>query len=363
MPGPDLPDLLRFRIASGRARLADLKHLLAFVPEQRTADLRVRIDKQDGDVVARTSGEDGWRELDEAATDTSRLIDEVLALVMTGLLREEGVDAGVFDTAERLLAHLVKTADVPGIALGHTQELESIDPSRGTVALRFPGGRVWDLPILCHEFGHHAIAHLKHIEPELGDLRPLRKLLPDKGSGRDRSHIEELVADAIATTCAGPTYPIACLCLRVPDARGAARATDSHPSWCTRVALMREVLDALSVQTRKPRYRSIRETMIDPIVQALLGKVPAAGQREIELAERTVTTIAKHRPELIYTDGDVAITVAERLVDGAAPPAGATPLAVLDGAWRWRLDHLDDNPDNVAGLVVRYCARASGGTP
>lgn len=355
MPTPELADLLRFRKDAGRARLADLIHLLPYVDDERSANLRVRIEKQDSQLVAQADGEVGWRELEESAGDTGRLIEEVLALVMTGLLREQGLDAGVFDVAEALLAHLTSLAAVPAIALGRTQDMESIDRTRGTVALRFPGARVWELPVLCHEFGHHVTAHLKHIEPELNKIRPLERLVPAKGPERDRRHVEELLADAVATICAGPTYPLACLCLRVPDASGANRTTDTHPSWRDRVALMREVLDALSARSGKPRYRTLRRTQVDPVAGALLGEVPAADARLADLADQAVQTIDKHCPALVYAGADSAIEIEKSLTRRSAVPSGVMPLAVLDGAWRWRLKHPGDDPNSVAALVVAYC--------
>jgi hypothetical protein len=234
--------------------------------------------------------------------------------------------------------------------------------------MRFPGARIWDIPILAHEFGHHALRELPHVEPILRDKRPLSglvgegaKALVETGVNSERasSHAEELLADCIATVCCGPTYPIACLVLRVPPGAEAARASRTHPAWPDRVATMRRVLDELTISTGQGRYRHQRETVIDPLVGCVLGRIPELPPAGEILAQESIQRLQKHCPQLIYAEADSAIRIASGLASQKPePPEAATIRSVLDGAWRWRLaqsrsvDHA-----SVAAAAVTYCRR------
>jgi hypothetical protein len=86
----------------------------------------------------------------------------------------------------------------------------------------------------------------------------------------------------------------------------------------------------------------------------------------VDAGERTAASLHQHRPGLTYRDADVAIEVAEALARrDPGPPSGATVLAVVDGAWRWRLAQPTRDEDAlVAALVADYCrTTTSGGTP
>jgi hypothetical protein len=370
MPLPDLSRVLDMRVAGEQARMDDLERLLQYAAaghaeSDRTA-LADRIAGRVAQVARLQEGEDGWTQWQDCAGDADLLVDELVALLMTRLLRLQGLDSGTFDAAEALLGELTGRAGLPKLILGQTQELESLDHTRASVALRFPGSRAWDLPFLGHEFGHHAVAKLPHIEPSLRDKRPLvdvaaavAGLLGGSGKPGDRAwaHANELLADAVATVCCGPTYPVACLCLRVPSAQQASRSSATHPAWKDRMATMRVVLDALTQKTGRDRYRSQRSALVDPLVEALFDQVPPTSPAAAEAGERTVATILRHRKGLVYSGGDAAIQVAEGLKNrDGQPPAGATVVAVLDGAWRWRLVRTSGEEDDaVATLVVTYC--------
>jgi hypothetical protein len=242
------------------------------------------------------------------------------------------------------------------------------------VALRFPGSRVWDLPFLAHEFGHHLVAQLPHYEPAFPDKRPLRDVVvavtralsavdQPLPSDQATAHAHELVADAVATVCCGPTYPVACLCLRVPPGTHASARSATHPAWRDRVAATRATLEAFSDHTGLSRYRARLSSDVDPLVEALLGQVPSTPPAAAEAADRTVAAILRHRRELAYGEGDAAIEVAEGLRRNprpSLPPAGATVAAVVDGAWQWRLTRTSNEDDGVAGLVVQLCRTIDG---
>jgi hypothetical protein len=356
------------RVAGELARMADLKHLLPCAarhhPETRRTGLADRIARRRASTESLRSN-DSWGRWEESAHQADELVDELVAMLMTSLLRQEGLDAGVFDLAESLLGELTALAGVPPVALGQTQRLESINHTNASVQLRFPGARVWDLPFLAHEFGHYLRPRLPHLEPELADRRPLDDIATSvaaAGGDRAEAHTDELLADAVATVCGGPTYPLACLCLRVPGPPAAARASSTHPSWLDRVATMRAVLDALSTRTGHRRYRTMREDLIDPLAVTVCGALPPTPPPAAELADRTVRVLLEHRPGLVYGDADAAISAANSLARGASAATGTRVTALLDGAWRWRLEHLaadSDDADRVATLVTAH--RTNGG--
>jgi hypothetical protein len=374
----DLALILRMRAATEQARMSDLERLLPVAASgdamHRRTNLGQRITARSTWAKALPNALDGWADLQEGADESAQLVDELIALLMTKLLRAEGVDRGTFDAAEALLAQLTENAGVPALVLGHTQELESVNHHRGSVALRFPGTRVWDLPFLAHEFGHHAVAHLRHLSPDLPDRRPLQDVVTRTASARDvgregdqalaRAH--ELVADAFATVACGPSYPIACLTLRVPRGAAATKAVDKHPAWSERISVMRATLDTLTHETRLGRYSTRRSTDIDPLARSILGALPSETAAADQAAAGTVTAILKHRSGVLFRAADDGIDVAAALeARSPHPPPRATPTTVLDGAWRWRLDNQDPRAEDAAArLVTSYCRPiSSGGSP
>lgn len=373
-PVPDRAGVLGMRSSAELARIVDLERVLptasAGLSASRRTGLTDRVALRRDAARALPATEEGWTRLGNDVAQSDVVVDELVALLMTRLLRDSGIDAGAFDAAEALLCELVGRAGVPALVLAHTRDLESIDHTRASVAMRFPGARVWDLPFLAHEFGHHAAAAVAHIEPALAASRPLADTVaalakdltaPDVSPARAGAHANELVADAIATVCCGHTYPVACLCLRVP-VPGAARASESHPAWTTRIAFCRAVLDALSDEEGRPRYRVMRADVVDPLAVVVLGAAPAAAPPLAAAALRTVRAVRRHRTGLVYRAADDAMDVADWLAARQpVPPRRVDVTAVVDGAWRWRLERRDPGGDDaVAALVARYCRAMTG---
>jgi hypothetical protein len=369
----DRAAVLELRLAGERARLSDLNELLrqaVDTDDRRLTGLEDRIERRATslDVVrGRTDGLEAWA---DAVRDADLLVEEVIGLLLTRVARE-GNARRTFEAAEALLDELVRRADVPAVLLGQTPQNELLDLARSTVALRFPGSRVWELPFLGHEFGHHAVLHLRHLEPELSDRRPLQEVVESvagslsgsrPATDKATSHAHELVADVVAVACLGATYGVACLCLRMPEEVAAARSSLTHPTWRNRVAVVRAALDTLSEVTGLPRYTRQRSADVDPLVKAVLGEVPPCPPAVLEAAAATVTTLVTHRPGLIYRDADSALAVTAALNSQEPfPPHGASVTAVVDGAWRWRLGSDSRAMDEkTATLVADYCRTLGG---
>jgi hypothetical protein len=370
MMSPSLRQLLAMRIIGEQARMEDLVSMLPLATQGQDDSnrdrYRTRINDRLSWMADVNHDADGWQGWVDGASDADVLVDELVALSMTQLLRSHGLDSGTFDAGESLVAELVDSAGLPTLVLGHTQLMEALDHTKATVSMRFPGSRIWDVAILGHEFGHHAVQELPHREPVHRAKRPLSELsatisqqLSEEGtkSWRTASHAEELLADCVAAAVCGPTYVIACLTLRVPPGVSAATESDTHPPWRCRVAAMREVLDALTEHTRLGRYRQQRESVIDPLASAILGSLPTPSAAAESAAYETVKRLRRHCPQLIYGEANLAIEVAERLTNrDPQPPDHATIRSVLDGAWRWRLARATRQQDPaIASIAVDYC--------
>lgn len=365
-------------MAGERSRMADLQRMLPAgsgddKERTRRAGLSDRIRERMTVVTNLGRAADGWDRWHAELDGADQLVDELVALFLTRLLRQHGVGAGTFAAAETLLGELEDRAEIGRVVLGQTQELEMADHTRSSIALRFPGSGVWELPFLVHEFGHHAVERLSPRSHARAGERPLAEtvtavaeVLTGRGTPdeKTRSHAEELVADGFATVCCGATYPVACLCLRTPHPARASISDSTHPSWNDRVATMRAVLDALTERTGLTRYRWMREELVDPLARRTLGMVPTVGDAAAEAGERTVRSLGDHRPDLVYRDEvQQAIGVAAALERGdPTPPAGANVRSVLDGAWRVRLGgEAAVHEDAIADLALRYCVLTTTG--
>jgi hypothetical protein len=363
------------RVAQENSRMSDLVAMLAIAcqtdPARRNG-LATRIEDRRRVITALLDQSDGWSDWHRRRFAADGLVEEMVGMLVTRLLRENGVGGQVFESAEGLLDELAAAAGVPGVALGQTQGSESMDHGLGSVAMRFPGSRIWELPFLAHEFGHHAVPHLRDLARAGSDKRPLAlvvsavaEILAEDRLDRPRaeSHAEELVADAVATVSFGATYPIACLCLRTPEAAEATRSTRTHPSWCARVTTMRATLDRLSELTGLARYRRLRENVVDRLVVDALGAIPTPVEAALEAGERTVDVVHDRRSGLIYRGADRAMAVEQalRALDHDPPP-DTDVRSVVDGAWRWRLAAGPDSDEAaVEDLATRYCLATSAG--
>jgi hypothetical protein len=318
----------------------------------------------------RYSGQGGWTTLAAAAAEARRLRGEIFALVQGQLFRTAGLDDGVSAAAGRLLEHVRRRCAARAVLTTFSPEVESVDHTIGLVRLQFPGTTVWDLPFCVHEFGHHAVRELPHVQPVRRTERPLQEVLEGPfgiGAGLSTSHAHEVVADVFATYAMGAAYPLACLVQRVDPVR-AGTDSDTHPSWDRRVVAMLAALRHLGTESGDLRYADAATQTVLPAWRSAAGTAePIApdGPRLDVFARTVVQALYRHAGALRYRDGDQAVQVRAALAGDArtaARPAAASPAAVIDGAWRWRqqdFQRFARGWRQVNDLALSWCADAS----
>jgi hypothetical protein len=331
----------------------------------QVADCRTSVQR-----AARHRGDGGWAMLADAAAEGRRLRGEIFALVQGQLFRSAGLDGRVSAAAGRLLEYVRRRCVIRGVLTTFSPDVESVDHTIGLVRLQYPGTTVWDLPFCVHEFGHHAVRELPHVQPARRAERPLQEALDGPfgiRAGLSTSHAHELVADVFATCALGAAYPLACLVQRVDPAR-VGTDSDTHPSWARRVAAMLAALRHLGTESGDLRYADTADETVLPAWQSIVGTAaPAAPdqQRLDAFVRNTVRALHRHAGALRYRDGDWAVQVRAALTidPGAAErPAGTTPAAVVDGAWRWRQqdpERFARGQRQVNELALTWCANAS----
>lgn len=383
-------ELLEMRVAEQRAQLARVKASLDAVPGKVKPMLRYSLEGKLADCTAefrevlRDKALDvavGWRSYQHAASYADRLRTEVICYIAGVTLRQEGIDRGVGRTADLLLDELATSSGLANrlmTTLSFTTGEESLDRTINLVRLRFPGAGVWDLPVVAHEFGHYLLRESPAVRDD--GKRPFASVVADLAAqdrvaddGYAQARVEELFADVCATYALGPAYPLTAIAFRFPHP---ALDTDSptHPRWRYRIAAMIETLRWMT------RDAGLHEVVIDRWVRPLGDALPEgdAGDDVLPTAlsglERQVCRmtheLARHAAGLRYRMDDTPDLVAAELSRGRAPadarlPAGCTIAHVLDGAWRWRLNHVDANSaadlDWVNETVVGLCDRIGAG--
>jgi hypothetical protein len=356
----------RMEALLGGTLLADVLSADALIAlKGQVADCRTSVRR-----AGRYRGDGGWTTLADAAAEARRLHGEIFALVQGRLFRSAGLDDGVSAAADRLLEHVRRRCAARAVLTTFGPEAESVDHTIGLVRLQFPGTTVWDLPFCVHEFGHHAVRELPHVQPARRTERPLQEVLDGQfgtAAGLSMSHAHELVADVFATYSMGAVYPLACLVQRVVPVT-AGTDSDTHPSWARRVAAMVATLRHLGTESGDLRYADAAAQTVLPAWRRAVGTAEPAtpdGMRLDVFARTVVQALHRHAEALRYRDGDQAVQVRAALTGdpgSAARPPDATPAAVIDGAWRWR----QQNPENfvrawrqVNDLSLSWCAGAS----
>ncbi len=305
-----------------------------------------------------------WAALSRVEERAQQLATEVLAFVLGVCFAQARLGPDLAGVVQHLLTGLATRCRLDDrVLLAPTASGEAIDHTLDLVRLRLPGTSVWELPVAAHEFGHHVTREFRPVDGARFRDRPLLDLAeaPLRDAARTASaeqlreaaveaaHRHELVADAFATVALGVAYPVSCIALRVPPG-SAGQDTATHPSWARRVGLMTAVLQEMSRHAGTPRLSGAVPAVVRPLWRRLVPGVtvePPVQAALDRLAEQVVGHLVRNTDGLLYDAGDQAAVVAAHLAQvavGKAPaqlPVGCTVAHVLDGAWRWRLDHWD----------------------
>jgi hypothetical protein len=192
--------------------------------------------------------EEGWRDLAVDVCEITQTLAEALAFLQGGRLRDAGVDDGLCDLADALVVEIAVACDLAFTRFTVPAEQELYDSNSQLIRMRFPTAGIWDLPVVAHEFGHHAVRAIR--DPML-DRSLIESLIEERADRSDdpcaRSHLLELAADLFALHTCGPAYLCSVVFTRFsPLDPVAVDASSTHPSHGRRVHMM---LDRLLEQT------------------------------------------------------------------------------------------------------------------
>jgi hypothetical protein len=308
---------------------------------------------------------------------------EALSFIEGMLLQRHVVPVDFIQSVAQLLDDLTTRSGIERDVLLTVGTSECLDPTTGVIRFRFTDTTIWTLPVLVHEFGHHAAQSLLNTDETIRySARPIHSYLNTESmcerdstdaSKEERERalrwLHELFADVFATYALGAAYPLCVLALRAcPDPIDEAPST--HPPWQRRVSTM---VDALRAMSRLPanghdvrRFALFANQVIELWRNSGVAEPPsgAARERMAKQAQEMVGLLTKHaRPELRYPiDGPVETLVAMLADwDEEAPcPEGTAPTHVINAAWQWRLQNWQVEEWRTADLdrhALRLCAR------
>jgi hypothetical protein len=155
-----------------------------------------------------------WNWLGDLESDVSRLAQEAMSLLGGVNIRQRGLDGGLCQMADALVASVsdqLQLAPPPTIPAPE----EFIDLLSDVIRVRYPGGSVWDLPVVVHELGHYVAHRLGAGGPRGAVVDGLLCREQAKLPANLGAFAEELFADTFATYVAGPAYGYSCLIRRL----------------------------------------------------------------------------------------------------------------------------------------------------
>jgi hypothetical protein len=217
--------------------------------------------------------EEGWRGLDTDSREITRTLAEALAFLQGGRLRDAGVDDGLCDLADALVVEIAGACDLVFAGFTVPAEQELYDTNSQLIRVRFPSAGIWDLPVVAHEFGHHAV---RAIRDPMVDRSLIESFIEARaGQSKDprtRQHLLELAADLFALHTCGPAYMCSVVFTRFsPLDPVAVEPSATHPSHGRRAHAM---LGRLREQTN---------AVGDPWIQ-MADDLRAAWERNLLLA-------------------------------------------------------------------------------
>lgn len=358
----------------------------AFVEELEAAQRLVDQDRQD--VMQSVPLQTCWRAFEGHRAQVDRLLRESLAFVEGALVRSQRIDDDFCAVADGLIAELDTAAGLGWRRFTMLADGESFSDLAEIIRVRFPAGRIWDLPVAAHEFGHFASGRLTARDSGgAGAYVPFEELRAEERARReqegkewtptDDAHLQEFYADAFAAFAIGPAYACTCLRLRFSPAAASASPDDRHPPDTRRADLILALLRLMARNARRdcggaaPGYEGLLEKMQEywqeSVADAAGGAVPPYGDAQGSTLARRLYDALSRRKELRFTRWGQAQTMSAGLGGGRQPAELVTPrsslIDVMNAAWLKRLGRPDLDADALSdqAMAVAEAILASRG--
>ncbi|NWG22630.1 MAG: hypothetical protein HXY39_20175 [Chloroflexi bacterium] len=317
---------------------------------RRLAELRLGIATQSPAAIP-------WDGLAATRSECEAIFAECLDFLGGTILRSAGLDNGICQVADALLAELSLRADIGYPRLTILAPNPSFAYRTDIIRLRFPEFTVWSLPFAAHELGHYVIKRERGSRfPYLfSDILRCEEQLQDTDEPRQRQRLEELFCDLFATYTLGPAY--ACSMVVLEAAPHTADVTpDAHPGDDFRVAWLLRVLELLDSGRNYTvvinHLRACWEACVQGaggLVQhnAAAGNTDAAARINRWLAQM-LPAIQRHFSAARFNGWPGALSMRDELMAGGTPEEICERFArrhhrppalaeVVNGAWYWRL--------------------------
>jgi hypothetical protein len=297
----------------------------------------------------------------ELSDRTDALIRELVTVAGGYLLRKAGVDQGLCDFADLLIAAIAGREPTTPSIVGTD---DAFGPLAATVHVRFPGS-VWTLPFVAHEYGH--LVAFRHVADEGAGVDRRASLPVAERLERERAknrviawaQLGELFADMFATWVLGPAFPLALDQLLFQDGR-ADEASAQHPRPSARLTACRRTLERLDdlgaayapdnasvVEFLERSWSARAQPTSPPASFSLFGFTPAltdvpaeltAGAEELDSASRQFLDILERDfAERRYTRSAAARQAERYLRREVSEFPGVAAKDVVDACWRARM--------------------------
>jgi hypothetical protein len=319
-------------------------------------------------------------ELGEIERLIERIATETLAFVGGVTARSLGIDGGLCDWADALLAAVAEPMLQGYQPIALPSGSEFIDVVSEVIRVRYPGVGIWDLPVVLHEFGHFLVRRLPPgKEPSVSSvIRREREPLDECGGLREVPYLgafaEELWADTFATYVAGPAYAFSALD-RMDPTTACDDQMPSHPSAVRRSGAILSTLDHLQDKwVGRGRVAGSLAVPVALVSERWRSRLAAAGvstdareperQHASALAAEFVAILDRDSPAVRYDDGRVAAEIQHGLdIDEPSLPAGAGLVDLLNGAWWARYEAETQmrqvRVDKIGRAVKAMCLEAA----
>lgn len=311
-----------------------------------------------------------WENFRTTRKDCRMLFRECLAFLEGALIRGVGLDDGICQVADAILADLSYKADIPWQRFTIMAEGEFFTNLTEVIRLRFPEFSIWNLPIAAHEFGHYVAEQLRKGEPSdpfVTILHGEGRFEPDE---RDIRFLHEQFADLFATYTLGPAYACTSILLSF-DPRTADRDGDEHPAAAKRVHFILKALEEMDrdsvaqpqlgiINTLRSLWQGSLEAVgkPEPLSPDVIGQLNSRlNQLYVQVAEKS-QRLAGAR----YNSWSRAALLSAKLLSDKE----ATQLLeehqreitlpdVLNAAWLCRIKHWDTHRHLVSGKALALC--------